>query len=91
MTDSPFPDVPAIRIELLDGTNSWVTHMPITGRYLNDALSTAGEVFTWFVRNLVVDQDAVERHLREFSRGESHGSSRDWPVTDHAKVTTGGG
>jgi hypothetical protein len=52
---------PFIRMELVDGTNTWVTVMPI--RNIHDAEQVAGQAYTMFFASLVRDDEAVRRHL----------------------------
>lgn len=54
---------PRIKIELDDGTGTWVTFVPIHQRDIHGVLRAAGEAFALFLKNLVLDTNAVEQHV----------------------------
>jgi hypothetical protein len=55
---------PSIRVELLDGTNTWITFVPIDQLDHTGAIRAAGEAFAWFVSNLGRDRNALDIHLK---------------------------
>lgn len=62
---------PYVRIELVDGTNTWITVCPVELNWAKDqehygAEEAAAVAFGGFLRNLILDQKAVSRHLRKF-------------------------
>jgi hypothetical protein len=56
---------PAVRVELCDGTNTWVTYVPLAQRDYIGAERAAGEAFAMFVAGLSRDRDVVNLRLRE--------------------------
>jgi len=52
-----------IRIELDDGTNTWVTVVPLAQPNHYGAERAAGEAFVWFLSGLIEDREAVDEHL----------------------------
>jgi hypothetical protein len=58
---------PTIKVMLDDGTDTWVTVIHIRQRDLTGALDATGEAFAWFVRGLVRDEEAVNKHLEDFA------------------------
>jgi hypothetical protein len=60
------PDQPSIYVELRDGTNTWITYMPIQQLDHVGVESAAGDAFAMFIASLARDREAVDEHMRKF-------------------------
>lgn len=55
---------PSIRVILDDGTNTYVTVVPIDHPHPTAAIVAAGQAFAWFVSTIEKDRDTLESRLR---------------------------
>lgn len=74
---------PFIRVELVDGTNTWITYAPLRQLDHVGAEMTAGEVFAHFVSNLARQREAVDEHLRPFREAAWEKAARDEDRVGH--------
>lgn len=51
-------------MQLDDGTHTWITVMPIDQLDAYGVQLAAGDAFVGFLRNLILDADAIEDHMR---------------------------
>jgi hypothetical protein len=56
-------EVPCVRIELLDGTTTWITVCPVYSRDHHGAIRAACEAAAMFIANLQREADIVDAHL----------------------------
>ena len=57
---------PDIYIELRDGTNTWITYMPIRQFDHVGVEKAAGDAFSMFLASLALDREAVDEHMRKY-------------------------
>ena len=59
---------PKIKVELVDGTDTWITFVYLRQRDSLGAKLAAGEAFALFVANLEKDSAQVDLHLKELMK-----------------------
>ena len=57
---------PAIKIELVDGTNTWITWVPIRGETTKNVLDALHDAESMMAKSLINDEGSVLAHLVAF-------------------------
>ena len=57
---------PYILVQLVDGTNTWVTYVGVKQFDHVGVINSAGEAFAWFIVSLSENEEALDRHMKPF-------------------------